>query len=236
MPPTGPGYPGYGYQGQPGPYPPNPGHPPQGAPPPYPLPPQGGRYPQGPLGPPPPKKSHTGLWITLGVLAFVVVGAVIAGGVALVGNSDGSIVHNADDVESGQCLEVTSGSDSLKAEKISCDTTDFHYVVASKSFTRFGCGLSYSTFWFAGNEKEVLCLAQVFQAGKCYHLPESSGADTTSLAQAREIDCGQPIPAGEATNFKIETKESRDPDCPPGQGKYYVAEPKPTGYCVSLLE
>ncbi|SDU74536.1 hypothetical protein SAMN04488548_1344187 [Gordonia westfalica] len=201
--------------------------------PPYPGQPPAGQYPQGPWGPPPPKKSHKGLWITLGVLAFLVVGAVIAGGVALVGNSDGAIVYNADDVDVGQCLEVTSGSDSLKAEKISCDTTDFHYVVAGKSFTRFGCGLGYSTFWFAGNEKEVLCLAQ---AGKCYHLPESSGADTTSLAQAREIDCGQPVPAGEATNFKVETKESREPDCPEGQGEYYVAQPKPTGYCVSLLE
>ncbi|MCZ0915068.1 MULTISPECIES: LppU/SCO3897 family protein [Gordonia] len=122
-----------------------------------------------PKGPPPPKKSHKGLWITLGVLAFLVVGAVIAGAVALVGNSDGSIVHNADDVEVGQCLEMTSGSDSLKAEKISCDTTDFHYVVASKSFTRFGCGLSYSTFWFAGNEEEVLCLAARVTAPQTHH-------------------------------------------------------------------
>ncbi|MCR8897888.1 hypothetical protein NWF34_13130 [Gordonia sp. GONU] len=67
-------------------------------------------------------------------------------------------------------------------------------------------------------------------------MPESSGADTTSLAQAREIDCGGPVPPGEATNFKVETKEFREPNCPVGQGKYYVDATKPTGYCLSLLQ
>ncbi|MEO9326355.1 hypothetical protein [Gordonia aurantiaca] len=188
--------------------------------------------------PPPRKKKNTALWLVFGGIALFVVAVVVAGIVLVVvagGNS--TRVNSVDDVEAGECLTVKATSE-LVVDKVSCDSTDFHYVVAFKAFDAGLCvAADYSRLWFEDENsrtKRALCLAQVFQPGRCYHLPASS--EGNALAEVREIDCTAPPSVAGATNFKVESKVSGEPDCAEGQATYFAKQPEPTGYCLTLLE
>ncbi|MCG7633295.1 hypothetical protein MHN80_13345 [Gordonia McavH-238-E] len=245
--PYQPGDPRYGPQPQPGQYPPQAGYPPPnqhygapppnqvpyGTPPPYqggPMP--GGMYPPGPPFPPPPKKKRTGLWVVLGVVGVLLL-IVIAGGVArvLLSASQGGGISDVSDVEAGECIVVTAEPDTLKAKEVSCGDTDFHYVVAEKSITQGLCGANYSRYWVAGQDG-ALCLAPVYQEGRCYYLPAATTG--TALAEIREIECGAPVSGG--TNIRVDTKASGEPECPDADGSYFADKPRPVGYCFSVIE
>lgn len=245
--PYQPGDPRYGPQPQPGHYPPQGGYPPPnqhygapppnqvpyGTPPPYqggPMP--GGMYPPGPPFPPPPKKKRTGLWVVLGVVGVLLL-IVIAGGVArvLLSASQGGGISDVSDVAVGECIVVTAEPDTLKAKEVSCGDTDFHYVVAEKSITQGLCGANYSRYWVAGQDG-ALCLAPVYQEGRCYYLPAATTG--TALAEIREIECGAPVSGG--TNIRVDTKASGETECPDADGSYFADKPRPVGYCFSVIE
>ncbi|WP_238423156.1 hypothetical protein [Gordonia sp. 'Campus'] len=244
--PYQPGDPRYGPQPQPGQYPPQGGFPPPnqpygqppnqtpyGAPPPYPGPVPGGTYPPGPPFPPPPKKKRTGLWVTLGIVGALLL-IVVVGGVARVvigAAQGGSAVQDTTDVAVGECIVVTAEPDTLEAREVSCADTGFHYVVADKAITQGLCGPNYSRFWIAG-EDGALCLAQVYQEGRCYFLPTATGGN--ALAETREIECGSPVSGG--TNIRVDSKTSAEPQCTDSDGTYFAEKPRPVGYCFSLVE
>ncbi|UPG67969.1 MULTISPECIES: hypothetical protein [Gordonia] len=244
--PYQPGDPRFGPQPQPGQYQPNGRYPPPnqpyGAPPPnqvpyggrpqYPGPMPGGMYPPGPPFPPPPKKKRTGLWVALGIVGVLLL-IVIAGGVArvLVSSAQGGGVTDTSDVDAGECIVVTAEPETLKADEVSCGDTDFHYVVAEKSITQGLCGPNYSRYWVAG-EEGALCLAPVYQEGRCYYIPSATGG--TALADIRENDCGSPVSGG--TNIRVDTKAAGEPECPDSDGTYFAEKPRPVGYCFSVID
>ncbi|WP_168704955.1 LppU/SCO3897 family protein [Gordonia paraffinivorans] len=254
-PPQGPGRPGQGYPGNPYPGGPYPGRP--GAPGPYPgyagAPGPGSPYvvPSGYPGPghpphapvPPPKKKNTVLWWVLGGAALLVVAVVVTGVVLFVvaaGKSDR--VWGVDDVAVGECVTV-SGEDEPVVRKVSCDSTDFHFAVALKADPGVCAAKNYSRLWFGEGDssdsfgkwaRDGLCLAHVYQQGRCYHLPSSK--ETNALADVREIDCSSPPATGAGENFEVESKVSGMPECSEEQSEYFTEKPTPTGYCLRLLE
>lgn len=195
-------------------------------------------YPPGPPFPPPRKKKRTWLWVALVVVGLVVFAAGAVGVNRLVDSMPASPrLHNSDDVAVGECIAVSARDGYLDAERVPCATKDFHFVVAEKVVNGSNCGPEYSRYWFVDarpGTTEVLCVAQVYQQGRCYHEPSAVGG--TALAEIREIDCARPILKPGATNFRVDTKVSREPTCEPPQGQYYVPKPIPAGYCVTLLD
>ncbi len=196
-------------------------------------------YPPGPPFPPPQrKKKRTWLWVSLGVVGLVVF-AVGAFGLNRFMESLPSSprLFDSDDVAVGECIQVSPSDGYLSAERVPCATKDFHFVVADKVVNESNCGPEYSLFWFVNarpGTTEVLCVAQVYQQARCYYEPSAVGGN--ALGEIREIDCGRPVLKPGATNFRVDTKISREPTCEPAQGQYYVPKPTPTGYCITLLD
>ncbi|AFR50898.1 hypothetical protein KTR9_4291 [Gordonia sp. KTR9] len=225
-----------------GQYPPHPGFQPPtqpyGAPPPYGGPIAGGMYPPGPPFPPQRTKKRAWVWVSLVVIAVVVaVSAFLIMSKMVDSLPPSAAITTSDDVAVGECVRVSASEGYLDAERVPCGTKDFHFVVADKVIDESNCGPEYSRYWFVHarpGTSETLCVAQVYQQGRCYHEPGAVGG--TALAEIREIDCDGPVLKPGATNFRVDTKVSREPTCDPGQGLYYVPKPTPAGYCVSLLE
>ncbi|WP_238423155.1 hypothetical protein [Gordonia sp. 'Campus'] len=195
-------------------------------------------YPPGPPFPPPRRKKRTWLWVSLGAVGLVVFALGAFGVQRLVDSVPSSPrLFNSDDVAVGECIQVSVRDGYLDAERVSCRIKEFHLVVADKVVNEPDCGPEYSRYWFVNarpGTSLVLCVAQVYQQGRCYYEPSAVGG--TSLAEIREIDCDKPVLKPGATNFRVDTKISRKPTCDPGQGQYYVPKPTPAGYCISLLE
>ncbi len=248
MPPPGPGYPGYGYQGppaQPGQHPPNTGFPGQGVPygaPPAPYP--GGVYPH--PGGRPPKKSRKGLWLLAGFLGFATVLALmIAVSVALEDPRDfENNVADTTELSVGECLTMGELAGELEVETVDCGYQGFHYAVAARMQTQNECGSEYVVFWYeerlyAGGRpriEEVLCLASVYEQGFCYSEPPTDAPN--ALAKVSEIDCSRVPPQvpGGYTYFKVETKVAALPRCAEGQIDYFAPKPTPAGYCLTYFE
>ena len=132
---------------------------------------QPGQYPPGQY-PPQPKKSRKGLFITLGVLAVVILAAVAAFGVYAVKSAD----ENALDV--GDCLFFESASTTAadtSHEKRDCSDSEATYEVAQKNDGDVQCGEDYFSYTLVGEDKDVqttLCLVPNMIEDSCYLLED----------------------------------------------------------------
>ncbi|MFZ2238549.1 MAG: hypothetical protein WAV90_03280 [Gordonia amarae] len=180
--------------------------------------------------PAPPKKSHKGLWITLGI-GVVLVAALL--GVAVVAATKDK-VSDSGDVAIGDCLRVSEAGSAVKANEVSCGSTDFHFAVVSKTEDRTACG-DYSQLWFTGlggdRDGKVLCLAPIMQKGSCYQFPTVE--TDTALADFDDAPCGSAPTVTGARVLRVETKMSSRPTCDSGQAPLYLAKPTPAGYCLA---
>ncbi|MEU2000591.1 hypothetical protein ACH47B_07050 [Rhodococcus sp. NPDC019627] len=153
--------------GQPGQYGPPPGQQGQYGPPPG----QYGQYPPGGQYPPP-KKSRKGLFITLAVVAVVLLAAVAAVGLFTVRSAD----QNSLDV--GDCVFFESASTTAaetEHEKRDCSDDDATYEVATKQDGDVQCGDDYFSYTLVGEDDTVestLCLIPNMVKDSCYLLED----------------------------------------------------------------
>ena len=196
-------------------------------------------YPAGGFTPPPKKSSLKWLWILLGV--FGVIGVLIVAGAITLAVLTKDNVTDSDDLGVGDCATLAEkSSDDVRATKVECSSTDFHFVVAQKVQTRGTCGDYFEYYFYreskgsdSGQEGDVLCLAPVYQEGKCYQEADSSAG---TFYETVEVSCTSPTTKPGYTNVRIDSKVDGTATCPAGQGALNFDEPTPVGYCVSLLE
>ncbi|ANS25961.1 hypothetical protein R1CP_06175 [Rhodococcus opacus] len=154
---------------------------------------QPGQYPPGQY-PPPPKKSRKGLFITLGVVAVVILAAIAAFGVFAVRSAD----KNALDV--GDCLFFESASTTAadtSHEKRDCSDSEATYEVAQKNDGDVQCAEDYFSYTLVSEDEGVqttLCLVPNMIEGSCYLLEDdgrivpSDCTDTQTVKVVRRAD------------------------------------------------
>ena len=150
-------------------------------------------YPQGQYGQPP-KKSRKGLFITLGVVAVVILAAIAAFAVFAVKSAD----KNALDV--GDCLFFESASTTAadtSHEKRDCSDSEATYEVAQKNDGDVQCAEDYFSYTLVSEDEGVqttLCLVPNMIEGSCYLLEDdgrivpSDCTDTQTVKVVRRAD------------------------------------------------
>ncbi|MDI9972334.1 hypothetical protein [Rhodococcus sp. IEGM 1307] len=132
---------------------------------------QPGQYPPGQYGQPP-KKSRKGLFITLGVVAVVILAAIAAFAVFAVKSAD----KNALDV--GDCLFFESASTTAadtSHEKRDCSDSEATYEVAQKNDGDVQCAEDYFSYTLVSEDEDVqttLCLVPNMLEDSCYLLED----------------------------------------------------------------
>jgi hypothetical protein len=233
VPPPAPG--GRQPVGQPDPYGPppggqpqqygQPGTPPQGQPGQYGPPP--GQFPPGqqgfPPAPPVPKKSKTGTFVKFGVLAVVVIAAVVVGIVSFTNSPASSNV--------GECLAVTEfvqGGDA--PAKADCGDPKANVKIAAKLDSASdncpgGSDAAYDTYSVSGRSSYKLCLMINAKQGDCL-------ANFSSQTKGyQKVACGDP--AKDAELVKVVEGQASESVCEGTDATRVAIYPQPaTTMCV----
>jgi hypothetical protein len=202
------------------------GTPPQGQPGQYGPPP--GQFPPGqpgfpPAPPAPPKKSKTGAFIKAGVIAVVVIAAVVVG---IISFSNSPASSNA-----GDCLTITEftrgGDDPAKAD---CNDPKANVKIGEKLESAGdectgGTESGYDTYSVSGRSSYKLCLMINAKQGDCL-------ANFTSQTKGyQKVPCTDPTKDAELV--KVVEGQADKNLCEGTEANYAVAYPKPaTTMCV----
>lgn len=203
--------------------------PPPGFPPP---PPGAGNYPPAGFGgyPPPggpPRKSRKGLWIALGIVAVLVVGAV--GAVAFIAfNAVKSSTLNAGDCVAFSAISADDAS-LTEFEKRGCEELSATYEVGQKLDSGATCAdtnaFPLSLVDGDDNVQKLMCLIPNLQQGSCYLFEEDGRISATSCESTGRVLIDKRIDGQSDPNLCADL---------PADSEVLFTQP-PRTYCATII-
>ncbi len=183
-------------------------------------------FPQAPLTTPV-KKKRGRLAAILSGVGILLIGIIVKVAISF---GIGSAVTSADDAHNtavGECANVTGTTSKPNYEKVDCASGKQNYVVGVVMKPSDKCADNYDEYYEEGTLNNVkLCLAPVFEDGKCYNLLSPSMTDMGRPA----IACTDPNAIQvKVVKDKADVSGCKDPD--PTHAMIY--QPLKLTYCLS---